>query len=142
MLRAAQFHEFVAQLIDWGRQGDVSYLQKMNIQPVAASSVAEVLADITTRADWTPDSAGGPFAEVAGPREENLVDLAKLHAARSDEALTIEGVSDPANPDSELYESGALLPGPDAILAGPTFEEWLDATTLRSVWFDGWRGRA
>jgi uncharacterized protein YbjT (DUF2867 family) len=126
VLRAAQFHEFVAQLVDWGRQGDVSYVQKMNIQPVAASAVAQVLADITTQADWTPDSTGGPFAEVAGPQEENLVDLAKLHAARSDEALTIEGVSDPANPDSELYESGALLPGPDAILAGPTFEEWLD----------------
>ena len=129
VLRAAQFHEFIAQLVDWGRQGDVSYVQKMSIQPVAASAVAEVLADITTRADWTPDSAGGPFAEVAGPREENLVDLAKLLVARTDDALTIEGVSDPADPDRELYESGALLPGPDAILAGPTFEEWLDATT-------------
>ena len=51
VLRAAQFHEFVAQLVDWGRQGDVSYVQKMNIQPVAASAVAQVLADITTQAD-------------------------------------------------------------------------------------------
>ena len=28
-----------------------------------------------------------------------------------------------------LYESGALLPGPDAILAGPTFEQWLDSAS-------------
>jgi hypothetical protein len=42
--------------------------------------------------------------------------------------LKIEGVSDSADPDGALYESGALLPGPGAILAGPTFEEWLDST--------------
>ena len=30
---------------------------------------------------------------------------------------------------SELYESGALLPCPEATLAGPTFEEWLDSTS-------------
>ena len=40
--------------------------------------------------------------------------------------MKIEAVSDPANPDSDLFENGALLPGPHATLAGPTFEEWLD----------------
>ena len=34
-------------------------------------------------------------------------------------------VSDPADTDGS--SSGALLPGPDAPLAGPTFEEWLDS---------------
>ena len=37
----------------------------------------------------------------------------------------IEGVSDPADPDRELNENGALLPGSGAILTGPTFQEWL-----------------
>jgi hypothetical protein len=41
----------------------------------------------------------------------------------------IEGVSDPADPDSALNDNGALLPGPGAILTGPTFKEWLDATS-------------
>jgi hypothetical protein len=36
-------------------------------------------------------------------------------------------VSDPADPDRELYEKGGLLPGPHATLAGPTFEERLDS---------------
>jgi len=40
-----------------------------------------------------------------------------------------EGVSDPADLDRDLYETGALLPGPDATLAGPTFEKWLDSTS-------------
>jgi hypothetical protein len=36
----------------------------------------------------------------------------------------VEG-SDPDDPDAELYANGTLLPGPNAKLAGPTFEEWL-----------------
>jgi hypothetical protein len=27
--------------------------------------------------------------------------------------------------DSTIYASGGLLPGPQAALAGPTFEQWL-----------------
>ena len=38
-------------------------------------------------------------------------------------------MSDPVDPDSGLYEAGGLLPGPHATLAGPTFEEWLAATS-------------
>jgi hypothetical protein len=44
------------------------------------------------------------------------------------EGLRVEERSDPSDPDSERYANGAALPGPDAKLAGPTFEEWLDAT--------------
>lgn len=123
VVRAAQFHEFVPQLIDWGRQGEVSYLQDMRTQPVAARSLAEALATFATDLDGT----GGTFAEVAGPREERLVDLATAYAAALGDPVKIEGVSDPADPDAELYTTGALLPGPDAILTGPTFEEWLAA---------------
>jgi uncharacterized protein YbjT (DUF2867 family) len=46
ILRAAQFHELVEQLVDWGTAGDVSYVQEMRTQPVAARTVAEVLADL------------------------------------------------------------------------------------------------
>jgi hypothetical protein len=63
------------------------------------------------------------------PREEHFVDIAKLLAARRGDPLRIEAVSNPADPDNNLYETGALLPGPDATLAGPTLEEWLDATS-------------
>jgi hypothetical protein len=40
--------------------------------------------------------------------------------ARRDDPVRIEGVT-----WDERYETGAALPGPDATLAGPTFEEWL-----------------
>jgi len=131
ILRAAQFHEFVAQLVEWGRQGQVSYLPKMRTQLVAARTVAQALTDLATAPEEAPaaGSAGAPILEIAGPREESLVDMAKLLAARRGNPARIEGVSDPADPDRELYENGALLPGPDAILAGPTFEEWLDSAS-------------
>jgi uncharacterized protein YbjT (DUF2867 family) len=128
IVRAAQFHEFVEQLIDWGRQGDVSYVQKMRTQPVAARTVAEALADLATGAASLPAawSSGASFLEIAGPREEYLVDLAQLFTSRRGDPVKIEPWSNPDDPDRELYENGALLPGPDALLGGPTFEEWLD----------------
>src|SRR5437773_5007253 len=35
VLRAAQFHEFVSQIMEWGRHGDVCYVPKMRTQLVA-----------------------------------------------------------------------------------------------------------
>ncbi|HEX6673765.1 MAG TPA: NAD(P)H-binding protein [Actinomycetes bacterium] len=127
ILRATQFHEFTAQLLEWGRQGEVCYVPRMRTQPVAARAVADALADLAT--DPESGAAGAPTLEIAGPREESLVDIATLLVARRGDPVKVEGVSDPADPDREVYESGALLPGPDAILAGPTFEEWLDSTS-------------
>ena len=49
--------------------------------------------------------------------------MARLLIARRGTSLTVEEVRDPV--DDEANESGVLLPGPDAKLAGPTFEEWL-----------------
>ena len=48
-----------------------------------------------------------------GPRAENLVDMANLLTARRGDPVKVEGVSDPADPDRDLYENGGLLPGPD-----------------------------
>jgi uncharacterized protein YbjT (DUF2867 family) len=135
VLRAAQFHEFVAQLVEWGRQGEVSYVPKMRTQLVAARTVAQALVDLATdRGSPPPPGSPGPaIPEIAGPREESLVDMAMLLAARRGDPVRIEGVSDPADPDRDLFETGGLLPGPDATLAGPTFEEWLDSTASGRV---------
>ena len=125
VLRAAQFHEFVEPLVEWGRQDEVSYVPEMRTQLVAARTVAEALADLVNGSAPAPGSNGAPISEIAGPRSESLVDMARLLVARRGERLRIEGVSNPADPDRDLYEKGGLLPGPDAILAGPTFEKWL-----------------
>jgi hypothetical protein len=127
IVRAAQFHEFVEQLVDWGTRGEVAYVPVMRTQLVAARTVAEKLVEVATRADPAP--AGAPYPEIAGPRAENLADAARLLAARRGSPSRIEEVSDPANPDRELFENGGLLPGPHATLAGPSYADWLDHRT-------------
>ena len=122
VLRAAQFHEFVAELVEWGTKGDTAYLHEMRTQLVAARSVAEALADLVDETDSAP--LGNPVAEVAGPREESLIEAAKLLAARRGNGLRIEAGEFFEDPEG-LYPAGAVLPGPVAKLAGPTYEEWL-----------------
>jgi len=125
ILRAAQFHEFVGQLLDWGTQGDVAYVPEMRTQLVAARNVAEALADLATSSD-APDP-GTPIPEIAGPRVERLVDAARLLAAHRGSPARVEEASDLDDPDRDLYVGDGLLPGPHATLAGPTFEAWLGA---------------
>jgi uncharacterized protein YbjT (DUF2867 family) len=122
IVRASQFHELVERMIEWGRKGDVAYVPSMRTQLVAARTVAEKLADLATH-----PSADGGIVEIAGPRPESMVDAAKRLSARRGDGLRIEGVSNPDDPDHALYESGAQLPGPGAILGGPTFQAWLEA---------------
>jgi uncharacterized protein YbjT (DUF2867 family) len=126
ILRAAQFHEFVEVLMGWGRQGDVVYLPKMRTQIVAARTVAETLAGLAL----SDDPEGERPDEIAGPREEYLPDLAKLLAAKRGDQVTIEAVTNPADPDDALNYTGGLLPSPHATLTGPTFAEWLNAPSL------------
>jgi uncharacterized protein YbjT (DUF2867 family) len=120
ILRAAQFHEFVPELMTWGRQGDVVYLPRMRTQLVAARTVAEALAALAVEQGGN----GKPIGEIAGPREESLAEAARLLAARDGDPVRVEQM-EPADDEQRLLADGTLLPGPDAVLAGPTFEEWL-----------------
>jgi uncharacterized protein YbjT (DUF2867 family) len=116
ILRATQFHEFVEQIMDWGRQGDVSHVPGMRSQLVAARSVAEELASLTV----DPEPATGQTTEIAGPRAENMAEVARLLVEHRGDHLRIEEAS-----DWVANGTDAALPGPDAKLAGPTFQEWL-----------------
>ena len=126
VVRAAQFHEFVAQLLEWGGRGDVVVVPEMRTQIVAARAVAEVIADVIGAAPARA-AGGAEMIEVAGPREEDLVALATELAARRGSPATVEAVRDPGDPDAEMQATGGLLPGPGARLVGPTFRQWLDA---------------
>ena len=75
-----------------------------------------------------PGWAGSGIPEIAGPREESLAAAARWFIARRGDSLRVEEVSDPADPIAAVGASGGLLPGRDAILAGPTFEQWLEAS--------------
>src|SRR5262249_47282548 len=90
VVRAAQFHELVGQLLEWGAQGEVSVVPELSTQIVAARTVAEVLVDVATSTTFDPDE----LVEVAGPRRESMVELATLLAARRGTPSKVEPVLD------------------------------------------------
>ncbi|WP_282779307.1 MULTISPECIES: NAD(P)H-binding protein [unclassified Nocardia] len=126
ILRAAQFHELVEVMVQWGTRGEVAHLPKMRTQLVAARTVAEALVDLAIK---PAPVATGPFLEVAGPRAETMAGAAAALMAKRGSGVRIVEVSDPENPDREQFEDGTLLPSAHAYLAGPSFAEWLAART-------------
>jgi uncharacterized protein YbjT (DUF2867 family) len=126
ILRAAQFHEFVEQMLQWGTKGDVGYVPEMRTQPVAARMVAGAVVELAVSSNSTTAFAGDRIHEIAGPRVERLVELARLVAARRGAPKRVEEAGEPDDPDRELFATDALLPRPHAVLGGPTFEEWLN----------------
>ena len=126
VLRAAQFHEFVAQLMEWGARGDVTYVPKMRTQLVAARTVAEALADLATTSNGAA-SAAQPILEIAGPREERLVEMATLLAARRGEAAPFEAASDPDRPRAARCTSRAgCCPARTPSSPARRSRQWLD----------------
>lgn len=118
ILRAAQFHEFVGQLLDW-QQGNVAYIPALPTQLVACRTVAEELVDLAL--DPAPGTA---IPEIAGPRKEILGEAAALLGARR--GIKVVGVDGSGMPDAQIAAEGGFLPSLHAKLAGPTFQEWLD----------------
>jgi uncharacterized protein YbjT (DUF2867 family) len=126
IVRAAQFHEFVGPLVGWTIQDGVAYVPEMQTQLVAASAVAEALADAVEE----PEIESGRITEVAGPRVERLADAAAALFASRGESIEIREsrgglLAEPGDADALAYAEGGVLPNPGAKLAGPSFEEWL-----------------
>ena len=118
MLRAAQFLDFPRQMLEWNRQGDEVTIPDMLMQPVAVDEVVRVLLELATA------QSAPAITELAGPKRERLPDL----VARLGSGVTIHTA-----PVSDEVRDGALLPGPDAIIAGGTFDDYLASYTNSSA---------
>lgn len=114
VVRSGQFHDIARQAIGWGRNGDQTTVPDLPIQPVAVDAMVQVLLRAAT------GDLSGPLTEVAGPQVEHLAALSTSYAARVGDPVTVV----PA-PVGELASDGVLLPGTDAHMVGPNFEEWL-----------------
>jgi uncharacterized protein YbjT (DUF2867 family) len=117
VLRATQFHEFAAQVVDRGR-GPVALVPRMRTQPIAAREVAEALSALTSAAPV------GLAAELAGPQVLELTDLASqlLHARGSRRLVVPIRVPGKAG---RAMASGALLPTGPGPRGVQTFGEWI-----------------
>ena len=116
MVRSTQWHEFVDQLLDLGRRGPVAAIPRMRVQPVAAASVAEVLVDVAAA------DVGGELLEVAGPQLEEMPDLARRRLRQRGMRTRVVPVPFPGA--GKPVREGALVPGADARLVGPTYDAW------------------
>ncbi|WP_349828083.1 SDR family oxidoreductase [Brevibacterium litoralis] len=120
ILRAAQFHEFALQMLDRSRFGGVQFPPKGRVQPVAAAVVGERLAELAL------GEAQGRATDLAGPREESLEEMVRAVARDEGRRGWIPPMSLPTGMMRGLA-LGDVLPGEDADLRGPTFDEWLAA---------------
>jgi uncharacterized protein YbjT (DUF2867 family) len=117
VLRATQFHEFAEMVVGWIRQGDVVTVPPLLVQPVAASDVGRVLAEIATG----PPQGRAP--DLAGPEPQDLVDMARRAlAAQGESARLVPSWRD--GPFGVEMAGEVLLPGPSAWIAPTTFDAW------------------
>lgn len=123
IVRATQFHEFAEQVAAQARIGPIQLAPRARVQPIAAADVAEhllTLAESTARG-WSTD--------IAGPQEEQLDDMIRSWAAKERGRGPVLAVSLPTA-QMRGMRKGLGLPRKDALRLGPTFEEWLDASSL------------
>jgi uncharacterized protein YbjT (DUF2867 family) len=122
VVRAAHFHQFAGMVLEWGRDGGRTSVPDFPVQPVHLDVVVQALCDAAT------DAFADRQIDVAGPRVERLPDLvARLARARSEQLEVLPAAASP-----ELA-AGACLAGPDALVAGPAFDEWLAAEAPRTA---------
>jgi uncharacterized protein YbjT (DUF2867 family) len=118
IVRATQFHDFAAMTAEWTERDGVATVAPLLLQPIGLDDVAASLVDV---------ASGSPLGhvEVAGPRTEDLVDMARRTFAVRGRAVTLvpswRGVFDTS------MAGEVLLPGDGARLAPTSFDDWLAA---------------
>ncbi|MGA7148783.1 MAG: NAD(P)H-binding protein [Microbacterium sp.] len=120
ILRATQFHEFSGQLYNRAKLGPLHVAPRARVQPVGARTVAEHLVTLAT------GDAQGRATDLAGPREEKLDEMVRAFGRRAGHRGWIPSVSLPGA-QMKGMRAGYALPGPDAVLDGETFADWLAA---------------
>ncbi len=120
ILRATQFHEFSGQLYGRAKLGPLHVAPRARVQPIGARTVAEHLVALAT------GDARGRATDLAGPREEKLDEMVRAFARRAGHRGWIPSVSLPGA-QMKGMRAGYALPGPDAVLDGETFADWLAA---------------
>lgn len=116
VVRSTQFHDIARQAIGWARTGNTTTVPDLWIQPVDVAAMVNVLLDV---AEGNRD---GDLVEVSGPRTEHLAAMSTAYASYQNDDVRVV-----AGPVGEAVRDGILLPGPDGIPVGPTFDEWLAA---------------
>lgn len=123
IVRATPLHELPVQMMAKMRDDGRVTMFDVRAQTVAAAAVGEALVEAAERP--IPERR----VDLAGPEPENLVDMARSFVRR-------RGVDLEVKPDTETMSGvpdGALVPGADATIVGPTFAEWLRGADAQAL---------
>jgi uncharacterized protein YbjT (DUF2867 family) len=121
VVRATQFHEFAAQILHRTKRGPLAAMPMMQVQPIAARSVGQVLCD----AALSPPSQ--KITEIAGPNVESLVAMSRtIMRERGSRGIVIP-IWVPGTA-GKMMRGGGQLPSTAANLVGPAFAQWLLTT--------------
>jgi uncharacterized protein YbjT (DUF2867 family) len=121
VVRATQFFDFAAQMVNWTLRGQSAALAPLLLQPVAVTDVADVLVEV---------ALGEPvngICELAGPETQDLVDMARRTLAARGESVRL--IPTWRGRYGVEMAGEVLLPRPDARLAPTTFDHWLTTQT-------------
>ncbi|MEV0167241.1 SDR family oxidoreductase [Nonomuraea fuscirosea] len=114
---ATQFHDFAAMVASWTERDGVAEIAPLLVRPIAPADVADVLAELAVGAPQ------GRYADVAGPEQQDLVDMARrTHQAQGRKVKLVPTWSGLFGPS---MAGDVLLPGEGARITPTTFEDWL-----------------
>lgn len=120
ILRATQFHDFGGQLTDWRARGP---LLLCPVQPVQTVGVPTVAAHLVRLAQGAEE---GATVDLAGPQRHGLARQVRRTARARGRRLAVVPVWVPGGTWAAARR-GAALPGPDAVVDGPSFDDWVAA---------------
>jgi uncharacterized protein YbjT (DUF2867 family) len=115
VLRATQFHDFARQMLEWNTEGGVARIMDVPTQPVDTAEIARVLLDMAT-------GAIDHDVDLAGPEQEELVDLVRRYAEHIGSDAKVEPEEAVAS-----MAGGSVLPRADDVLVrGIDWQTWLE----------------
>ncbi|WP_241237074.1 SDR family oxidoreductase [Georgenia faecalis] len=117
IVRSTAWFEFARQSLDRFSIGPLALVTQMRMKPVALDAVAGVIADVAT------GRRAGTAVDLAGPEVLTLWEMTRRLPDRP--AVTVP-LPVPGRLGRALRD-GALVPGDDAEVVGPTYAEWLRA---------------
>jgi uncharacterized protein YbjT (DUF2867 family) len=120
ILRATQFHEFAAQVLDRAR-GPFAPVPRMPSQPVAAREVAQALVGMVA------GPPAGMAPELAGPEPLEMTDLVRRVLRARGSRRVVVPVRLPGAAGRAVV-GGALLPSGPGPRGQQTFAQWLAAS--------------
>jgi uncharacterized protein YbjT (DUF2867 family) len=121
ILRATQFHSFVASIFSSQRLLPVVVAPVFPVQPIAVEEVADRLVELAGAAP------AGRVADIGGPEQQAIPDLARLWAHATGTRRPVVPLSLPGKLVAAYRSGAALVPGP--AYGRQTFAEHLAART-------------